>query len=283
MDRSGRPVRTLTSTGRYDSPTLSPDGTRVLVTLRTSANDNEMWLMDAADGASSSKLTFTRGVARFGIWGPDRHVVYSMGTPDGPQLFHKPASGAGDDVRIVGIARHYAVFPDDWSRDGRRLVYVAASDQAFDIWSLDVEKQKADPLVQSPANEVQPRLSPDGRWLAYASDEAGTWEVYVLGVGATKGKWQISRSGGSQPLWRADSRELYFVDVSGTLNAVNISGTGTLQASAPQPLFQTTLPNLLAPFRTAYAVAPDGQRFLINALRPSQSTTLTIVLNAVPR
>jgi Tol biopolymer transport system component len=257
----------------------------VLVTLRSGANDNEMWLMDAADGASSSRLTFSRGVARFGIWAPNsRDVVFSMGTPDGPQIFRKLASGAGDEVRIPGIGRHYAVFPDDWSADGRRLVYVAVSERAFDVWSLDVEKQTAEPLLQSPANEVQPRLSPNGRWLAYASDETGTWEVYARGIGQTQGKWQISRGGGTQPVWRGDSRELFYVDLGGVLQAVSIGGDQTLQTAAPQPLFQTTLPNVLAPFRTAYAAAADGKTFLINALRPnSQTSAITIVLNAVPR
>jgi Tol biopolymer transport system component len=284
VDRSGRVVRVLASGTRYDSPTLSPDGTRVLVTVRNTANDNEMWLMDAADGSSSSRVTFTRGVARFGIWGPKgSEVVYSMGTEDGPQIFRKPASGAGDEVRIPGIARNYAVFPDDWSRDGRWLVYVVVSERGFDVWMVNTEQQKTTPLLTSAANEAQPRISPNGRWLAYASDETGTWEVYVRGFGEMQGKWQISRGGGTQPVWRGDGRELYYVDLRGGLNAVTIGGDSTLLASTPQLLFQTTLPNVLAPFRTAYAVAPDGQRFLINALRPNpQNSAITIILNGVP-
>ena len=285
VDRSGRVLQTLAAATRYDSPTLSPDGTRVLVTQRLNANDNEMWLMDAANGSSSSRLTFSRGVARFGIWGPDgSDVVFSMGTPDGPQIFRKPASGAGDEVRIAGIAAKYAVFPDDWSRDGRWLVYVVVSEGAFDVWVLDVEQQKARAVMESSANEIQPRLSPDGRWLAYASDETGTWEVYARGFGETTGKWQLSRGGGSQPVWRGDGRELFYLDPRGVLNVVSIGGDRTLQASSPQPLFQTTLPNALAPFRTAYAVSRDGQRFLLNALRPNaQNSSITIVLNGIPR
>jgi Tol biopolymer transport system component len=286
VDRSGRVVRRLAAaTTRYDSPTLSPDGTRVLVTQRSTANDNEMWLMDATDGSASSRLTFTRGVARFGIWGPNGNdVIFSMGTPAGPQIFRKPASGAGDEEQIAGIGGNYAIFPDDWSRDGRWLVYDVVSSGAFDVWALDVEQRKAQPLLQSAANEVQPRLSRGGPWLAYASDETGTWEVYARGFVGTPGKWQISRGGGTQPVWRGDGRELYYVDLRGVLHAVNIGGDRTLQASTPQPLFQTTLPNALAPFRTAYAVSADGTRFLITALRPNaQASAITIVLNAVPR
>jgi Tol biopolymer transport system component len=148
---------------------------------------------------------------------------------------------------------------------------------------LDLQQQKTEPVLQSSANEVQPRLSQNGRWLAYASDETGTWEVYVRGFGGTQGRSQISRGGGTQPLWRNDGRELFYVGLNGVLNAVAID-VGTLSSGAPQPLFPTTLPNALAPFRTAYAVSPDGQRFLLNSLRPNpQLSTITIVLNPVPR
>jgi Tol biopolymer transport system component len=282
-DRTGRTLATVGKGQSYVSPSLSPDGTRVLVTTRTSANDNEMWLLDAASGASSSRVTFTRGVARFGIWNSDNEIVYSMGTADGPQIFRKAASGGGEEIRVPGIARHWAVFPDDWSRDGRWLVYVVASDKAFDMWSLDVQQQKTEPLLQTVANEVQPRLAPNGRLMAYASDETGSWEVYIRGFGGTRGQWQVSRGGGTQPVWRGDGRELFYVDLEGVLNAVTIDESKLSQLT-PQPLFKTTLPNALAPFRTAYAVAPDGQRFLLNALRPnSQASAITIVLNAVPR
>jgi Tol biopolymer transport system component len=285
VDRGGRTIRTLAGATRYDSPALSPDGARIMATFRSNINDNEVWLMNAADGASPSRLTFTRGIARFGTWGPgSSEVTYSMPTPDGPQIFRKPASGAGDEVRIAGVGRHYAVFPDDWSRDGRRLVYAAVSERGFDVWSLDVATQTAEPLLQSPANEVQARLSPNGRWLAYASDETGMWEVYARGIGETQGKWQVSQGGGTQPVWRGDSKELFYVDLNGVLKAVDISGDQTLQSAAPQPLFQTTLPNALAPFRTAYAASADGRQFLINALRPNpENGRITVVLNAVPR
>jgi hypothetical protein len=108
--------------------------------------------------------------------------------------------------------------------------------------------------------------------------------VYARGFGENQGKWQISRGGGTQPVWRGDGRELFYVDLGGVLNAVGIGGDRTLLASSPQPLFQTTLPNALAPFRTAYAVSSDGQRFLLNSLRPNpQISVITVVLNAVPR
>ena len=179
-------------------------------------------------------------------------------------------------------ARHYAVFPDDWSRDGRWLLYVVASERAFDVWALDVMQQKAEPVLQSAANEVQPRLSPDGKWLAYASDETGRWEIWVRGFGATQGRWVISSSGGTQPVWRGDGRELFYLAPDGVLQAVSVGDSW--QAVSPHPLFRTTLPNALAPFRTSYAVSSDGQRFLLNSLRPNpQASAITVILNAVPK
>ena len=152
------------------------------------------------------------------------------------------------------------------------------------MWSLDVMQQKAEPVLQSPANEVQPRLSPNGRWLAYASDETGMWEVYVRGVGGTKGRFQVSRGGGIEPTWRGDSGELFYVGPSGMLNAVKISGVDTMVHSAPVPLFQTTMPSGLAPFRSSYAVSPDGQHFLLNSLRSNpQASVISVLLNALPK
>jgi hypothetical protein len=159
-------------------------------------------------------------------------------------------------------------------------VYVVASPTAFDVWALNVRDQKAEPILQTPANEVQPRLSPNGRWLAYASDETGTWEVYAQGFGGARGKWQVSTAGGSQPVWRGDGRELFYVGLDGRLFAVTIGGNQTFEAGSPRPLFQTTLPPMLAPFRTGYAVSADGQRFLVNSFRLNPDpSVITIVLN----
>jgi hypothetical protein len=172
------------------------------------------------------------------------------------------------------------VFPDDWSRDARWLVYVVAGETGFDVWSVDFEVQKAQPILQSSANEVQPRLSPNGRWLAYASDETGAWEVYVQGFGDARGKWLVSTAGGSQPVWRGDGRELFYAGPDGRLFAVTVSGDRTFERGTPQALFQTALPPILAPFRTGYAVSADGQRFLLNSLRPNaEPSAITVVLN----
>ncbi len=281
FDRGGRPLGKVGAATRRDSPVLSPDGTKVLVSIRDNPNNNELWRFDLASGVSS-RLTFTRGVARFAIWSPDsQHIAFSAADEDGPQLFQKAASGAGGETRIEGPGRHYALFPDDWSRDGRSILYVVAGRTAFDIWAVHVTERKAEPILETRANEVQPRLSPDGRWLAYTSDESGTWEVYVQGFKERRGKWLVSSAGGSQPLWRGDGKELFYAGLDGRLFAVTVSGDQTFEAGQPRPLFQTTLPPMLAPFRTGYAVSPDGQRFLLNSLHPNpEPPAITIVFNS---
>jgi Tol biopolymer transport system component/tRNA A-37 threonylcarbamoyl transferase component Bud32 len=280
FDRNGKLLGTIGGLARHESPALSPDDTKVLATLRENPNLNDIWRFDLSTGGSS-RLTFTRGVARFGIWAPDsQNFAFSAANQEGPQIFQKAASGAGQEARIAGPGRHYAVFPDDWSRDARWLIYVVTSQTAFDVWALNIEDQKAEPILQTPANEAQPRLSPNGLWLAYASDESGTWEIYVQGFGGTRGKAQVSTAGGSQPAWRGDGKELFYVGPDGRLFAVPASGDRTFEAGPPRPLFQTALPPMLAPFRTGYAVSADGQRFLVNSLRPnSESSAITVVLN----
>jgi eukaryotic-like serine/threonine-protein kinase len=280
FDRTGRAAGRVGEIARHDSPTLSPDDTKLLVTTRATSNDNELWRFDLATGASG-RLTFSRGVARFGIWSPDsQNIVFSAPGEQGARLFQKPASGAGQESLLEGPGRHWAVFPDDWSRDGRWLAYVVTTDRGFDIWALDVREKTARPIVNSPANDVQPRFSPDGRWLAYASDETGEWQVYVQGFGDVAGRWQVSRSGGGQPTWRGDGKELFFLGLDGRLFAVTAAGTQTFEPGSPQALFQTAVPSMLAPFRTGYATAADGQRFLLGNLRPDREpTAITLVLN----
>jgi Tol biopolymer transport system component len=281
LDRTGRALGRVGSTmRRYDNPVLSRDGTKVLVTFRENSNSNEIWRFDLASGGAS-RLTFTRGVARFPIWAPDSQTIaFSSPGDEGSQIVQKSASGAGEESRIEGLGRHWAVFPDDWSLDGRWLLYVVSSETAMDVWALNLQEGKTQPVLQSPANEAQPRLAPNGRWLAYVSDETGTWEVYVQGFGGTVGKWQVSAAGGSQPMWRADGRELFYVGPDERMFVVAIGSGQTFEFQSPRPLFQTALPPILAPFRTGYAVSADGQRFLINSLRPDpEPSAITVVLN----
>ena len=139
-------------------------------------------------------------------------------------------------------------------------------------------------MLTTRANERQADLSPNGRWLAYVSDDSGSDEVYVQPFPDAAGsRWRISTAGGVQPLWRGDGRELFYLAADSRLMAVAINEAATLERGAITPLFETRLPPMLAPFRRGYTVTPDGERFLLNNLVPdAEPSAITLVRNWRP-
>ena len=213
------------------------------------------------------------------VWSPDgKAIVYSSVHADGFHMYQMAPSGADQESVLLGPAEYR--FPEDWSRDGRWLVYNRAAKTGWDIWAFNFAERKSRPILEEPSNQLQARLSPDGRWLAYASNESGLWEVYVQPFPEGRGKWLVSTGGGSQPIWRGDSKELFYVAADDGLVAVPIRGTDTFEVGVSQPLFATRIPAVLAPFRTNYAVSADGQRFLVNNVTPEAAPApITIAVN----
>jgi hypothetical protein len=196
----------------------------------------------------------------------------------GAPLYRKPASGEGQETLVPGPLRHYAIFPEDSSHDNRWLIYSATAKTGWDIWALDLMNDAARPILDSPAIEAMAQLSPDGRWLAYTSNESGAWEVYVQPFPDGAGKWQVSTGGGSQPLWRGDGKELFYLAADGRVIAVALGGGRTFEPKPIEPLFQARVPPVLAPFRHGYAVSPDGQRFLLNnGVLDAEPSVITVV------
>jgi hypothetical protein len=135
-------------------------------------------------------------------------------------------------------------------------------------------------FLQTPFNEMQGHLSPDGRWMAYTSDESGSLEVYVRPFPAGPEKWSISTNGGSDPTWRRDGKELFYLGPDRKLMSVPVRAAQTFEAGVPTPLFETRVGSLNPDFRNQYAVSSDGNRFLINTVSEgSSSSPITIVLN----
>ena len=132
-------------------------------------------------------------------------------------------------------------------------------------------------VLQTQFNETHGRFSPDNRWLAYVSNESGRNEVYVQSFPPSGGKWQVSTTGGAQPHWRADGKELFYMTPDRKLMAVDVNSQQSFGVGAPKLLFQTTVARYEAPNR--YAVSRDGQRFLINSAVEEVSHTMTVVLN----
>ena len=220
-------------------------------------------------------MTFDPAIDWMPVWSPDgTQIVFQSSRTGGiPSLFRKAANGVGVEERLAGTEQ---AVPSDWSRDGRYLIF----GQAGDIWFRRTDGDGAvTRYLQTPATEQNGRLSADGRWLAYESDESGDAQVYVRPFpDAAGGKWQVSAAGGRQAHWRRDGRELYFVAAQRQLVAVSVDTTTTFAAGAPHILFEAPMADGLF----NYDVVPDGSRFLINVVdegEAARTTPLSIVTN----
>ena len=202
-------------------------------------------------------------------------------------LFEKPASGAGDEQSLLVTVESKAA--TDWSPDGRTLVYTSLSPKTgSDLWALPLGNGKSFPIVQTAFDELDAHVSPDGRWLAYVSNESGRLEIYGRPFPGPGGQWQVSTAGGSQPRWRPDGKEILYVVPDGHLMAapIGVASDGqALQPGAPVALFAARLASGSGIYtggfqeHPQYAVARDG-RFLLNVAVESDTTPpISIVLN----
>lgn len=171
------------------------------------------------------------------------------------------------------------MYPSDWSSDGRFLAYYRTDPQTnLDLWILTLaDEGKPMALLHSNFNESQGQFSPDGKWIAYVSDESGSPQVYVQSFPTLTGKWQVSSAGGSQPRWRRDGKELFYLAPDRKLMAVTVRTGQAFDSESPQALFETILP--FEAQRQSFSVSADGQRFLLNAPVEADSSPYTIVLN----
>jgi hypothetical protein len=173
-------------------------------------------------------------------------------------------------------------YPSDTSGDGRFLLFVQSTPRGYDLGVLTLTgEREASTFLGTPFNEAQGRFSPNGRWVAYASDESGRFEVYVRPFPAASGQTQISIAGGMEPEWRRDGKELFYISADRKLTAVPVTTDGaTFSAGAPHALFDVEVAEANPPYPTDYAVTADGQRFLVNTVvdQPTRPA-LTLILN----
>jgi Tol biopolymer transport system component len=273
---------------------VSPDAVHVLEERRQSPTRMDIWVMDSGGGAS--RWTFGPLWNGHGIWSNDgSRIAFESNREGGVRnLYTRLASGAGSDDQVLKSLAHKV--PTDWSRDGTLLVYETDDPQTqSDVWVLPLGNRTPWPVLHTAANEGEGRLSPDGHWIAYVSDESGRAEVFVQPFPPDGGKWQISTSGGRLPYWRRDSREIVFAIGSGsdlTVDAVEIRPTGSdlHPVLPPKMLFKTQwLPNIAnltnginatGTSNRPYAMSADGQRFLILKLvAPDSENPVTILAN----
>ena len=282
LDRSGRPLGTVGEPGDYFNIALSPDEKRVAVTLLTGTPENrDVWLIDIPRSVSS-RLTSDPANDVLPAWSPDasRIVFGSARQPFG--IYVRTASGGGTDELL--LKGEEGTNPIDWSRDGRFILYfVQSPGSGFKLGVLPTDGDKKPyPLTETRFNNDHGAFSPDVKWVAYTSNESGREDVYVQAFPGTGGSYRVSRNGGTQPMWRGDGRELYFLAPDSTMMAAAISTENGFEAGIPQPLFASGAVNFTGN-RRQYAVTKDGQRFLINL--PQQRATptpLTVVVNWQP-
>ena len=280
VDRGGR--KTLALEGIDDAYTfkLSPDEKRVAVSRSDFQTTNDLWLANAT-GANLTRFTFDPASDVFPVWSPDgSHIAWSSNREGLYHLYQKAASGAGQD-RLLLKSKNF-MFPTDWSRDGRYLIYREIDPKTnYDVWVLPLEPldgKQPFPVLQTEANEGAAVLSPDGQWLAYMTDESGRQEVYVQGFPGGGGKRQVSTGGGGGPQWRSDGKELYYHALDGKLMVAPVKCGASFEMGTPVDLLEfRTSGNLTAPY---YAVTQDGQRFLLSTIVDTQpNAPLTVVVN----
>ena len=286
-DRTGKQIGTVGSPGGEYSIWLSPDEKRVAVE-RLEKGSGDIWLIDIAR-TTSARFTFDPAWDLAPVWSPDGNtIVFASSRPGAPNLYAKPASGSSNEELL--LQNNQVKIPTDWSADGKFILYREINAKGkFDLWVLPLEGDKTPkPFLQDDFDKGGGKFSPDGKWIAYSSDEAGPYQVYVRPFPGPGGQYQVSASGGSNPRWRRDGKELFYLGPDGKLMAVEVKAGATFETGAAKPLFDAHVrgwlgtggggPGLSA--RDNYAVSRDGQRFLINSLTDvSAPSPITVVLN----
>lgn len=233
-----------------------------------------------------SRFTFDPAIDMLPIWSPDGdHIVFTSARRGYFDLYQKASSGgAGKDELLLESSA--MKWPDDWSPNGKFIIYSIRDPKTnVDLYVLPVSKsrlpredQQPFPFLQTDFDEEQAKFSPDGRWLAYRSNESGIDDIYVRPFPASAAKWKISTSGGSQPRWRQDGKELFYIAPDSTLMSVDIHTSSTFEAGVPKALFKTGITSAIGT-RYHYAVTGDGQRFLIITPVEQVSSPITVVTN----
>jgi hypothetical protein len=282
VDRSGRQLGVAAAAAGYSSVRLSPDEKSIAFDRIDEVNI-DVWVLDLMRGVPS-RITFDPAVDNLPIWSPDgRRILWPSRRSGSFDLYIKAASGTGQDERLItmGTANGWAT---DWSRDGKFVLYQRPGDQTGqDLWiapqstGASGEPQKPFPYLASPFNEANGVFSPDGRWIAYESDESGRPEVYVQGFPLTNQKVRISTGGGIYAAWSKNGGELFYLAADRNLMAVPYRATvTTFEPGAGKVLF----PLLGNVVRRSYAVTGDGRRFLIaKPVDENISEPITMVFN----
>jgi len=273
FDRGGKKLEELRAKGNLWAPRLSHDGRRVVFTI---GDPGDLWLEDLSRHVAT-RITFDPADDNNPIWSPDDSRIYFLSMRSGGgDIYRKPSSGTGSDELAFSSASVKA--PGSLSPDGRYLLFSALNPKTkWDLELLSLPERKVTTFLKTDFDEDLGDFSPDGRWIAYASNESGRYEVYVQPFPGPGGKWQISTSGGSMPVWRRDGKELFYLAADRRLMAVPVVTGEAFETGTPVALFEARLKD--DPDRH-YDVSADGQRFLLTTPLGDDSTPpITLVQN----
>ncbi len=277
-DRAGRELQVIGPPGAYWEPTLSPDARRLAVPrIDLEGLAGAIWTGEVERG-SLLRLSSQATVAATPLWSADGgRIVYSA-FPSG-EVYVRDSAGAGGE-KILFRAPAFSPL-DDLSRDGRLLFYEVIDWRTShtDVWLRDLQTGQSRPVLQAKYSQYGARLSPDGGWLAYQSDESGIPEVFIRSFPEARERRQVSSGGGNQPRWRGDGRELFYISPDSKLMALAIGTGPSFDVSPPRALFQTRILPLIEA-RNHYDAAADGQRFVVNSRRPEDASLPITVVSA---
>ncbi len=280
VDRSGVTEVISAPVRWYSNPVLSPEGGRIAVEVHTAATE-DVWIYDLVRG-TLERLTLEGG--SYPLWSPDgsRIAFYRIAPPRHYDLFWQASDGGSPEE--VLLPKDDLQFTGAWSPDGETLAFsqTITNGVNLDIWTLSLEgERKAEAFLNAPFEEIQPTFSSDSKWLAYASDESGRFEVYVRPFASSGGRTQVSTQGGTEPRWARNGRELFF-RYGNKMMVVEISTEPALKVTAPRVLFEGRyIRSGTRPGYPEYDVTANGRRFvMVQPVEPeSAPTQINVVLN----
>ncbi|HKD11409.1 MAG TPA: protein kinase [Thermoanaerobaculia bacterium] len=275
FDRGGKPLGSVGEPAIYAGMDVSPDGRRVAVdVLDASRNTFEVWLYNS-DGSGASKFGFGPGNRYGHVWSPDGTKLAFASDRKAvgfrPDIVIKALDGGVETTLLENADSNT---PESWSSDGRFLsmqVIPAAGKRNNEIWVLDLAARKTIPVATRGSFAQNSRFCPDGRWMAYDSDESGRSEIYIQSFPGPGGTWQISAAGGTIPRWRGDGKELFYLSLDNKIMSVPVEAGSSFHAGTPVPLFAVH-PGPGGPTGGVYDVSADGKRFLVNSVPADQGS-----------
>ncbi len=285
MDRSGKDLGRIGEPAVMCNPAISADGSRFAVDISDQkANNVDIWI-ESTNGASNSRFTFDPAEEVAAVWSRDGSTLAyrsSGSSEERSGLMLKAASGLEHEKRIMKVQPSDDIIPNSWAPGNQQIMCTHQSVSGNHLELVPTAGGNPTPFQSGPGSQINGQISGDGKWVAYASDESGNWEIYVTTFPGAAGKWQVSRGGGSEPRWRGDDREIFYLGPTGMLTAVPVSTESGFSSGTPATLFEFHgRAGISSTDVFSYAAAKDGKRFLVNRyVKPERVTPLTIVLHA---